>query len=69
MPWEERKTSQLQEKFVKRVMAEEASKSALCREYGITGQREASGSPGIRRDSSWRTAEDRYRDPERHPPR
>lgn len=36
MPWEERKVNQVREEFVKRVLAQEASKSALCQEYGIS---------------------------------
>ncbi len=36
MPWGERTVSQMREEFVRRVMAGEDSKSALCREYGIS---------------------------------
>ena len=36
MPWENRSVSQMREEFVKRVQAEEKSKSALCREYEIS---------------------------------
>ena len=36
MPWGERTVSQMREEFVKRVLAQEKSKSALCREYGIS---------------------------------
>lgn len=36
MPWEERIVEELREEFVRRVLAHEASKSALCREYGIS---------------------------------
>ena len=64
MPWEERKTSQLQEKFVKRVMAEEASKSALCREYGIS---RPTGSKWITRYQAGQQLEDRRRRPIQSP--
>lgn len=36
MAWEERTVEQMREEFVKRVLAKERSKSALCREYGIS---------------------------------
>lgn len=36
MPWEEKEKTMLREEFVKRVLAKEKSKSALCREYGIS---------------------------------
>ena len=36
MAWEERTVEQMREEFVKRVLAEEKSKAALCREYGIS---------------------------------
>lgn len=36
MPWKERSVIMCREEFVKRVLAQEASKSALCREYGIS---------------------------------
>lgn len=36
MPWKERVVSQMREEFVKRALEQEKSKSALCREYGIS---------------------------------
>lgn len=36
MPWKERTVSQMRKEFVERVLAQEKSKSALCREYGIS---------------------------------
>lgn len=36
MAWEERTVEQMREEYVKRVLAHEKSKSALCREYGIS---------------------------------
>ena len=36
MPWENRSVMKMREEFVKRVLAEEKSISALCREYGIS---------------------------------
>ena len=36
MPWEERTANQMRKEFVERVLAQEKSKSALCREYRIS---------------------------------
>lgn len=36
MPWEARSVKEMREEFVKRVLSEEKSISALCREYGIS---------------------------------
>ena len=36
MPWKEQRLETMREEFVKRVLAHEKSKSALCREYGIS---------------------------------
>lgn len=36
MSWDERTVEQMREEFVRRVLAQEASKAALCREYGIS---------------------------------
>lgn len=35
MPWKEQVIETMREEFVKRVLAHEKSKAALCREYGI----------------------------------
>ena len=64
MPWEERKVSQVREEFVKRVLAEEASKSALCREYGIS---RPTGDKWIARYQAGETLEDRSRAPRKRP--
>jgi len=43
MAWDERTVEQMREEFVRRVLAQERSKAALCREYGIsrpTGDKE-----------------------------
>lgn len=36
MAWDERTVEQMREEFVRRVLAQERSKAALCREYGIS---------------------------------
>ena len=36
MAWKETTSETMREEFVKRVLAKEKSKSALCREYGIS---------------------------------
>lgn len=36
MPWKEKSKAMTREEFVKRVLSHEASKSSLCREYGIS---------------------------------
>lgn len=36
MPWKEQRMETMREEFVKRVLSHEKSKSALCREYGIS---------------------------------
>ena len=36
MAWDERTVKQMREEFVRRVLAQERSKAALCREYGIS---------------------------------
>lgn len=36
MPWKDRGINQMREEFVKRVLSDEKSMSALCREYGIS---------------------------------
>lgn len=64
MPWEERKVSQVREEFVKRVLAQEASKSALCREYGIS---RPTGDKWIARYQAGELLEDRKRTPIQSP--
>ena len=36
MPWKEKGLETMRKEFVERVLAQEKSKSALCREYGIS---------------------------------
>ena len=36
MPWEDKTVEETRLEFVKRVLSKEKSKSALCREYGIS---------------------------------
>ena len=36
MSWDERTVEQMREEFARRVLAQERSKAALCREYGIS---------------------------------
>ena len=64
MPWAERKVSQMREEFVKRVLAGEASKSALCREYGIS---RPTGDKWIKRYEAGDTLENRSRAPQNRP--
>ena len=64
MPWDERKVSQMREEFVKRVLAGEASKSALCLEYGIS---RPTGDKWIARYQAGETLEDRSRAPQKRP--
>lgn len=66
MPWEERKVSQVREEFVKRVLAQEATKSALCREYGIS---RPTGDKWIARYQAGEVLEDRSRVPRQSPGR
>ena len=64
MPWAERKVNQMREEFVKRVLAGEASKSALCREYGIS---RPTGDKWIKRYEAGDTLENRSRAPLNRP--
>lgn len=64
MPWEERKVSQVREEFVKRVLSGEASKSALCLEYGIS---RPTGDKWIARYQAGETLENRSCAPQKRP--
>lgn len=64
MPWEERKVNQVREEFVKRVLAQEASKSAICQEYGIS---RPTGDKWIARYLRGERLEDHSRAPLRRP--
>lgn len=66
MPWEERKVNHMREEFVKRVLAQETSKSALCREYGIS---RPTGDKWIARYQAGESLEDRRRTPIKSPGR
>ena len=60
MPWDERTVNKMREEFVKRVLNHEKSKSALCREYGIS---RPTGDKWIKRYLAGESLEDRRRTP------
>lgn len=60
MAWKERTVERMREEFVKRVLAQEKSKSALCREYGIS---RPTGDKWIQRYLSGEDMTDRSRAP------
>jgi len=62
MPWKEKET--MREEFVKRVLAREATKSALCREYGIS---RVTGDKWIRRYLNGESMADKSRRPFKTP--
>lgn len=66
MPWKEKTVEQNREEFVRRVMARETTKSALCREYGIS---RVTGDKWIRRFQDGQSLSDRSRAPKHHPNR
>lgn len=66
MSWTERTVETVREEFVKRVLAEEKSKSALCREYGIS---RPTGDKWIKRYLDGQSMSDRSRAPKEHPNR
>lgn len=66
MPWEERIVSQMREEFVREVLAQQKSKSELCREYGIS---RVTGDKWIKRYGSGENMEDRSRKPHSIPNR
>ncbi len=66
MPWGERTVNQMREEFVRRALSGEASKSALCREYGIS---RPTGDKWISRYTSGETMDDRSRRPVTSPGR
>ena len=66
MPWGERTVSQMREEFVKRALAQEKSKSALCREYGIS---RPTGDKWIARYLDGEAMNDRSRKPRASPGR
>lgn len=64
VPWEERTVETTRQEFVRRVLAREKSKSALCREYGIS---RPTGDKWIGRYLNGEGCEDRSRAPFRTP--
>lgn len=64
MPWEERTANQMRKEFVERVLAQEKSKSSLCREYGIS---RPTGDKWIARYLAGESLEDQNRAPHRIP--
>lgn len=66
MSWTERTVETVREEFVKRVLAQEKSKSALCREYGIS---RPTGDKWIKRYLNGQSMSDCSRAPKCHPNR
>ena len=66
MSWTERTVETVREEFVKRVLAREKSKSALCREYGIS---RPTGDKWIKRYLEGKSMSDQSRAPKEHPNR
>lgn len=64
MAWGERTVEQMREEFVRRVLAQEASKAALCREYGIS---RVTGDKWIERFQAGESMSDRSRAPKNCP--
>ena len=60
MAWEERTVKAMREEFVRRVLAKEKSKAALCREYGIS---RPTGDKWIQRFQEGQTLSDQSRAP------
>ena len=66
MAWEERTVEQMRKEFVRRVLAQEGSKAALCREYGIS---RPTGDKWIERFRTGQDLSDRSRAPKSVPGR
>lgn len=66
MPWNERTVEIMREEFVRRVLAQEQSKAALCREYGIS---RPTGDKWLERFLSGDSMSDRSRAPKTTPGR
>ena len=64
MAWEERTVEQMREEFVRRVLAQEQSKTALCREYGIS---RPTGDKWIERFQTGQSMSDQSRAPKTIP--
>lgn len=66
MAWEERTVEQMRKEFVRRVLAQERSKAALCREYGIS---RPTGDKWLERFQAGESMADRSRAPKTSPVR
>lgn len=66
MPWKEKTVKDSREEFVRRVKAHEGSKSALCREYGIS---RVTGDKWLKRSASGQSLADQSRAPFHRPNR
>ena len=66
MCWKERTVKQMREEFVRRVLAKEKSKAALCREYGIS---RPTGYKWLQRYAAAQPLSDRSRAPKTQPGR
>ena len=66
MAWDERTVEQMREEFVRRVLAQERSKAALCREYGIS---RPTGDKWLERFREGESMADRSRAPKTSPGR
>ena len=64
MAWEERTVEQMREEFARRVLAQEQSKAALCREYGIS---RPTGDKWIKRYQQGESLSNRSRAPQSIP--
>ena len=64
MSWRERTVETVREEFAKRVLAHEKTKSALCREYGVS---RPTGDKWIKRYLNGESMSDRSRAPKGHP--
>lgn len=62
MPWEEKRKETMRKEFVERVLSHEKSKSALCREYGIS---RPTGDKWIKRYLAEESLEDQSRAPKK----
>ena len=66
MAWKERTVEQMREEFARRVLAQERSKAALCREYGIS---RPTGDKWLKRFMAGDSMSDRSRSPKSTPGR
>ena len=66
MAWYERTVEEMREEFARRVLAQERSKAALCREYGIS---RPTGDKWLERFQAGESMSDRSRAPKTTPGR